>query len=94
MHPLYAFKNGMGLIPVTMESNPECSLQTIRSRCLSDQSLDWVLLRVLDDNFGLSEGETSDEEGVGISSCHGDSNVDPNTVLLMSRVLALGLYTF
>ena len=43
---------------------------------------------MLDDDLVLSGGETSDEEGVGISSYLDDSNVDPNTVLSMSRVVA------
>ena len=38
------------------------------SWCLSDQSLEEVRLRALDDDSGLSNGETSDEEVVGISS--------------------------
>ena len=33
----------------------------------------------MDDEFGLSEGKTSDEKGVGISSYLGDSHVDQNT---------------
>ena len=42
---------------------------------------------MLDDNFGLCEGETNDE-GVGISSYLGGSIVNPSTVLSMSRVFA------
>ena len=49
-------------------------------------------LRVLDDDFSLSEGKTSDEYRVGISTYLGDSIVDPSTVLSMSRVLAPDLH--
>ena len=43
------------------------------------------------DNFGLSEGETIDEEGIDISSYLGDSIVNPNTDLSMGRLVALDL---
>ena len=42
-------------------------------------SLDQFLLRVLDEDYDLSEGENSDEEQVGISSYLGDSINYPNT---------------
>ena len=45
----------------------------------------------LDDNFNLSERETSDEKGEGIMSYLGDSIVDPNIVLSMGRMVALDL---
>ena len=69
MLPLHTCRKWDGLDSVTTKTNPECSLQTIRSRCLSNYSLDKVLLRVLDDNFGLSGSEISDdEEEVVVSS--------------------------
>ena len=43
---------------------------------------------MLDDYIGLSEGETCDDEGVGISSHLGGRIVDLNTVLSMSRIVA------
>ena len=46
---------------------------------------------MLDDDFGLSEGETSDEEGEGNSSYLGGSIIDPNNVLSMSRFVAADL---
>ena len=62
---LRACNNGMDWIPVTMETNPEVSLQMIRLQCLSDKSLDEILLRVLDDDFDRLR-ETSAVEGVSI----------------------------
>ena len=44
-------------------------------------------MRVLDDNFSLSEDETSDAEEVCISSYLGDSIANLNTALSMSRVV-------
>ena len=51
--------------------------------------LDEILLQVLDSDFILSEGETSDMEGDGISSYLGDSIINSNTVLSMDRVVSL-----
>ena len=51
--------------------------------------MDEMLLGVFNDDIGMSEEETSDEERLGISLYLGDSIVDPNTVQSMGRVVAL-----
>lgn len=51
-------------------------------------TLEDVLSQVLDDEFGLSEEESSDEEGDGISSYLGQARVDPEALLSLSRVVA------
>ena len=43
---------------------------------------------MLDINFDLSEGETSDKEGVGIALYLRASIVNPNTALSMRRLVA------
>ena len=50
-----------------------------------------VILQVLDVDFCQSKRETSDVEWVEISSYHGDSIVNLNTVLSMCRVVAQDL---
>ncbi len=37
---------------------------------------DEVIQRLFDDDFGLSENETSDEEGEGIFTCAGQQHLD------------------
>ena len=82
-------KNGMGWIPVTTAEIKSRVFTSDDPFMMSVQlKLDEVLLRMLDDDFNLSEGEPSDEEGGGISSYLGDSIIDLNTVMSMSKVEA------
>ena len=54
-------------------------------------SLDEVLALILDDDFGLSEDESSGEEGEGITSYLEKSSVYTEVVLPLGREVVLDL---
>lgn len=56
-------------------------------RSRSNLSLEDVLSGIFDDDFGLSEGQSSDEEGEGIYAYAGKPRVDPGEVAALSRAV-------